>query len=167
MSCVAYYRERDFQVSTLFVEYGQLSARREAAAAKAIASALEVPLAVLRVEGLSIPTGEIRGRNGLLLMMGLMVFEGSGLLSLGIHAGTTYADCSPAFLAAMQRVLDTYSNGRIQLDAPFLDWHKGSIYEFAKTRTLPLEFAYSCELGLDQPCGECVSCLDLEALHAR
>lgn len=168
MSCVAYYKERDFTVSALFVDYGQISSGREGAAAQAIAHELNIPLARVSTSGLSIPSGEITGRNALLLTTALMAFPGDcGLISLGIHAGTTYDDCSPSFIDSMQHVFDVYADGRVQADAPFLHLSKDEIYEYAISRRLPLELTYSCELGLTQPCGGCISCRDIEALHAR
>ena len=88
-----------------------------------------------------------------------------GMIAIGIHAGTDYSDCTADFIASMQRVADTYYDGRVQIVAPFLRWTKRDIWQYAQDR-IPLSHTYSCERGLAQPCGGCLSCLDLESLNA-
>lgn len=167
MCCTAWYSERSFSVSALFINYGQVSASKETSAVKALARELRVPLAEVSTTGLSIPQGEIPGRNALLLATALMAFPVEcGLISIGIHSGTSYRDCGPTFIRSMQRVFDSYVDGRIRIDAPFMKWPKTRIIEYAKSKTLPVHLTYSCELGLEQPCGRCISCGDIEALHA-
>jgi 7-cyano-7-deazaguanine synthase len=82
----------------------------------------------------------------------------TGVIGIGIHAGTEYPDCSPAFVDAMQRLLDVYSGGEVQLDAPFLSWSKPEIWEYARRLGVPLDATYSCEFG-PRPCGQCLSCV--------
>ena len=107
------------------------------------------------------------GRNSLLLNVALIVFPfKTGLISLGIHSGTNYSDCTEKFIVEMQDIFNIYTNGRIQIDAPFLKWNKNQIWEFLKSQNVPLHFTYSCELGEKQPCGKCKSCNDLEVLYA-
>jgi 7-cyano-7-deazaguanine synthase len=168
MACVAYYKAREFEVSALHLTYGQAAAKREAIAARRVARAFDVPLAVTAVDGLAIGSGKIPGRNALVLTIGLMAFSAEcGILSLGIHAGTPYPDCSDLFVSIGQRLIDLYLDGSVQLDAPFLQWSKRDIFDYARDKALPLELTYSCELGIDQPCGRCASCADIEVLNAR
>lgn len=167
-ACLIYYRERHHPVTALFVDYGQPARLRESRAAAAVCRNLRVPLRQVRVSKLSDPADAIRGRNALLLMVALRCFEGeSGLVSLGIHGGTTYADCSPTFVGQVQAIYDAYCAGQIRIDAPFLTWAKMDIYDFAMKRKLPVNLTYSCLLGRKKPCGSCESCRDVEALHAR
>ena len=90
-----------------------------------------------------------------------------GTIVLGIHAGSRYPDCSPAFISVMQSALDLYTRGTVQLLAPFLEWTKRDIVAFAEASGVPVHLTYSCELGRDQPCGACPSCSDVEARVAR
>ncbi len=103
------------------------------------------------------------GRNAFLLMTGLMEYrEQSGLLVIGIHAGTNYLDCTHHFIRLMQSLFDLYCGGTIQIDAPFIEFTKSDIIALCKAYSVPLELTYSCELGEDQPCGGCLSCKDVE-----
>ena len=166
-ACLAYYKSRRQAVRGLFVDYGQPAARMEARAAAAVCRKLAVPLGKVRVSDLSIPVGGIRGRNALLLIAALMKLENeAGLVALGIHGGTAYADCTPGFVAQMQGIYDAYCAGQVRIDAPFARWTKRDVYDFAVKRRVPLALTYSCLRGGKNACGKCESCRDVEALHA-
>ena len=166
-ACLCYYRARHQPVTALFVDYGQPARAMESKAVGAVCKKLRVPLRRVRIAGSSSAIGAIRGRNALLLIVALISFEAeSGLISLGIHAGTPYPDCSSAFVDQVQGIYDAYCAGRVRIDAPFAAWTKRDIYDFALDRGLPLHLTYSCLIGQRQPCGSCESCKDLEALHA-
>jgi 7-cyano-7-deazaguanine synthase len=62
-------------------------------------------------------------------------------------------------------VLDFYTYGKVVMAAPFVDWNKVDIAIYCVTEGLPMDLTYSCELGLDQPCGRCKSCIDLMTLE--
>jgi len=111
---------------------------------------------------------DLPGRNGLLIhTVTAALSPGSGVIALGIHAGTPYPDCSDRFVIAMQALLDVYSSGTLRLDAPFVLWQKRDVWSYARELGVPLELTYSCELGLEQPCGRCESCEDVSMLNAR
>ena len=164
-TCVAYYLELGLEVHALFVDYGQVPRKPERASAERIAAKFGVDLDVLSVTGLPKLSGKIPGRNAALLILALMCrpFQ-SGLIALGIHAGTDYEDCSPPFTRAMQEVFDVYTGGSVQVDAPFLCWGKAKIVQFARSRNIPLDITYSCEMGEEAPCRLCSSCRDRENL---
>lgn len=168
-ACVGFYRRLDLPVRGLFVDYGQLGAPQEFAAATAVASHFRIPLLSIAWGGAQDKRdGLILGRNAALLFAGLMELKSShGLVAIGIHRGTRYFDCSPPFVSAMQGLFDGYADGRVRIGAPFLDWTKHDIWSFSLEAGVPVELTYSCELGKPQPCGECASCGDLSALHAR
>jgi len=163
---LAFHRRRSAEVSALFVDYGQAAAEPEHAAARRVSTHYEVPLSVVRCVGLgSFGAGYVRGRNALLLHLALThaPFE-HGQISLGVHAGTQYADCSPGFLLEMQRVFDLYSGGKIRAFAPFIDQDKPAVVAFCREIDFPIALTYSCEGGTVPPCGTCLSCLDRRAL---
>ncbi len=168
MACLSYYRSRRHPVSALFVDYGQAARSMEAKAVSAICRRLGVPLDTARLRSsTSIAIGAIRGRNAFLLDLALMSAEFDfGLVSLGIHGGTVYPDCSETFVERAQRVYDVYAGGRIRIDAPFVNWSKRDVYDFAVAQRLPLDLTYSCLVGRKRPCGSCESCKDVEALRA-
>jgi 7-cyano-7-deazaguanine synthase len=158
-------RDRDVSTDAIYIDYGQPARREEAEASKRLAAALGVPLRRLDVTGLDIANGEIRGRNALLLLTALMAVDVPGSVVIAIHRGTRYWDCSQEFLEVMQALFDGYTGGRVQLLAPFVEFEKADVVRLGVDIGVPFDLTYSCELA-DGPCGECVSCLDMEA-HAR
>jgi 7-cyano-7-deazaguanine synthase len=166
-ACISFFQRQALSVRAMFVDYGQLSASRERHAARAIAAFYEVPLLEVRCGGSSKPSGCVQGRNAFLLLLALVETQmKSGLLSIGIHSGTAYWDCQPEFATTMQTLLEGYSNGRVRLNLPFIKWTKRDIWDFCHSANVPVELTYSCELGRDQPCNDCVSCDDRKRLLA-
>lgn len=155
-------------MSGLFVNYGQLASLKEDSAVAAICHHYQIPLQRITVSGYAnLSGGYVVGRNAFLLHAALMAFgHSAGIIALGIHSGTPYVDCTEGFLRHMQASFDLYADGRIRVDAPFIRWSKREIWEFCREAGVPVELTYSCENGLDQPCGTCASCQDLEALYA-
>jgi 7-cyano-7-deazaguanine synthase len=168
MACLAFYAALNFDTGALYCDYGQAAATRERKAAVLVAGHFDTSLDEIQMSGVPTTEGEIIGRNGLLVSAALIKFPRStGLICLGIHAGTGYADCGGGFLDSIKGVVEECSAGLISVSAPFLTWAKSDIWEFARSRSLPIHETYSCERGLDQPCGGCKTCGDLEALYAR
>jgi 7-cyano-7-deazaguanine synthase len=165
---LALLARRGRRVSALFVDYGQPAARREWDAARQVARRLGIEVTRADSSGLAITdAGEIAGRNGLFLLTALAVTRiSNGVVAIGIHGGTEYSDCGDAFVAAMQSVFDIYRDGTVRVAAPFVSFGKADVWRLATEIGTPLDCTYSCELGLDQPCGRCLSCGDVERLHA-
>ena len=167
-ACLAFYLRQRFLIECFHISFGQPGHLYESAAAERIAFHSNVPFKILRWSG-STPfqEGEISGRNAFLLMGALTEIGGnSGLLATGIHAGTSFYDCSPGFLSAMQTVVDGYCEGRVKLAAPFIEWSKQQIFAFCQSEEVPADLTYSCERGTEQPCRECLSCRDRRTLDA-
>jgi 7-cyano-7-deazaguanine synthase len=168
LACLVHAHSQQGTTSALFVDYGQPAASQERAAVARLSSAMGFDVSTVCVRGLDIGRGCIRGRNGLLLQIGLMHFEKkSGLVSLGVHAGTIYADCSPAFVRGEQHLFDLCADGAIRVSAPFLNWSKRDIWEYLLASDARVDLTYSCERGGDQPCGMCLSCQDVNVLRSR
>jgi 7-cyano-7-deazaguanine synthase len=167
-ACAEFYLSKRYSVSSLYLDYGQVAAAKEASAAKAISSHYNIPLKIVSCKGLGPWTkGPILGRNAFFLQTALMCFRGeSGIIAIGIHSGTAYRDCTDGFVKAMQSTFDLYADGLISIGAPFIRWMKKDIWEYSKKKNVPVHLTYSCELGRKQPCGECLSCKDLEILYA-
>jgi len=168
-ACVAYYISEKFEVTGLFVDYGQAAAMHENKSAVDVSRHYNIPLEKIVVSGgRQWGAGCILGRNAFLLYIAIMNcrYE-SGLVGIGIHSGTNYWDCSEEFIKIMRTCFERYTDGCISIDAPFLSWKKNEIWSYSIEKKVPLELTYSCELGKEQPCGECLSCRDLEVLYAE
>jgi 7-cyano-7-deazaguanine synthase len=164
--CLTFLQGQGLEISALFVDYGQSAAKEERAASLAISGFYKVPIKVLEVSGFRRwVAGYIKGRNAFLLYTALMAAEFStGLIALGIHAGTSYVDCSEYFVRQLQASFDIYTDGRVRIHAPFLNWNKREIWEYGRSIGAPFDRTYSCEMGGEPPCGQCTSCIDREAL---
>lgn len=166
-ACVYYYLSQRFNTRGLFIDYGQLPAKREEQSAKRIASSYNIKLDIVRLNLPKYPEhGEIKGRNALLILSGLLFYPKLvGIISIGIHSGTPYYDCSESFVKDINKMLNGYTHGQVILDTPFLKWNKKMIYEYCKDNDVPIYLTYSCESSNDKPCGRCRSCLDRSALN--
>lgn len=168
-ACVHYYRNLGRAVRGVFVNYGQAPAHLELASARAVALHYGMPLDEMSVAGpRTFSAGEIAGRNALLVVAAAMHFpERSGVVALGIHAGSPYYDCTPRFVQAMNAILDGYTDGRVQCEAPLVEWDKADVWDYCRQAAVPVELTYSCEAGQNPPCGRCLSCLDRRDIDAR
>ena len=166
--CAQLYKNQGFLVETLFIDYGQLAATKEADSALKVAKHLSVPIKNISLKGIHTKMqGEIGGRNAFLLFIALMAFsQKSGIIGIGLHSGTPYYDCSEEFVNRIQDVFDRYTDGCVKIGAPFLNWSKAEIWNYFCRTGIPFQLTYSCERGLQQPCGKCLSCKDLEKLYA-
>jgi 7-cyano-7-deazaguanine synthase len=162
-----FFATKDVRPRCLFVAYGQPAEEQERHAAMSVAEHFHVPLTTISVRGGSRKSvGEIPGRNLFLLGFAFTELKApSGVIAIGVHAGTDYADCSAQFVETMQQCADHYFHGAIQVLAPFLTWTKRDIWSYSQAN-IPVSLTYSCESGNGVPCGDCLSCRDREALDA-
>ena len=168
-ACVAFYLEQHREVHGLFVDYGQVAARKELRASRTIAEHYSIQHSRVKLSGVKEKgEGLIVGRNALLLVAALLeASSNTTIIALGVHSGTTYSDCTPSFIKKMQSLFDLYTGGVVQIGVPFIKWQKGDIWSYARSHGVPLKLTYSCERGLRQPCGRCLSCRDLGEINAR
>ena len=109
--------------------------------------------------------GEIRGRNAFLLHTALLEFpSSSGVVAIGIHAGTGYVDCTTEFMDLIERSFELHTGGAITATAPFLHWPKEDVYNLASHLRVPVSKTFSCEAS-NIPCLRCKSCQDRAAIE--
>jgi 7-cyano-7-deazaguanine synthase len=166
-ACIKYYQDLEFEVEGLFIDFGQKSRYNEQNSVKKIAEYYGINLNIMNVDThQEFSSGEIRGRNGFLIMTAFVAKpDHFGLISLGLHSGVPYYDCSKKFVKMMDNLIMEYSNGQLKLDFPFIDWDKKMVFSYCKDMNVPIHLTYSCEKD-DGPCGKCQSCLDRKALNA-
>ncbi len=165
-ACAHLLKARGHVVRGIFFDYGQSAAVPERRAVETLAAQLCLPLdahVILGASGFS--SGELVGRNAFLIFSAIFLARcHKGLLSIGIHAGTPYYDCSPSFFSGVSRMVAEHTDGALNLVAPFLNWNKAQIHDYFMVAGLPLDETYSCEAGGEVPCGHCASCRDRRAL---
>lgn len=165
-ACIHYYLNQGFYVESIFIDYGQMARKKEFESAKNIASYYRIKLDHYEFSAQILNQDEIKGRNAFLVLSTLVTHpEFNGILSLGIHSGVAYYDCSESFIKDINKILEGYTGGRIMLDAPFLRWNKKMIYLYCKENSVPIHLTYSCENG--DECGKCQSCIDRKGLDVN
>jgi len=159
---VAFYRQAGHEVTGMFVDYGQPVNQKEERSAEAIARHYSIPLRVIRTAASHNEfRGEIAGRNAFLTFAALLHCPHlTGVIALGIHAGSAYYDCSEHFVDHLNALLAGYSDGQVVLGVPLLTWSKQAVYDFCLKSGVPVELTWSCEVGPLVPCGRCLSCED-------
>ena len=167
-ACAHYFQQRGDNVKGVFVDYGQMAANAEREAVERLTEHLGLPFSALSFKGAyDYGVGELVGRNAFLVFAALMgARPTSGVIALGIHAGTSYYDCGPDFSKHVDHLMQSYSAGRLRLHCPFLLTPKAFIYSYARETGLPLHFTYSCERGTVPPCEQCPSCKERNAIQA-
>lgn len=124
-----------------------------------------MPLKKYKIPTSGFGAGELVGRNAFLIFAAMFLARThTGLLGIGIHAGTPYYDCSATFVERMRVLVEEHTESGLSLAAPFVGWSKGQIFDYFMSNKLPIESTYSCEAGTVPPCGVCGSCGDRREL---
>lgn len=166
-ACAAFFIDQGLKVSAVFVDHGQAAAGLERVAVRSLAAKLNIEVQELVLTGAApFGAGELVGRNAFLVFSAMFATRAqSSRIALGLHAGTPYYDCSPAFLETINRAAAEHTDNTVQVVAPFIEWTKRDVYSFFVQTGLPIELTYSCESGESPACGKCASCLDRKALQ--
>lgn len=164
--CVHYFLKQGFSVECIFIDYGQIARNKEFESVKNITSYYGIKLNYYKFGTQISNHGEIIGRNAFLILSAILSYpDFHGILSLGIHSGATYYDCSESFVKDINKILEGYTGGEIILDTPLLRWDKRMIYLYCKDNNIPIHLTYSCENGNE--CGTCQSCIDRKGIYAN
>lgn len=161
-ACAYMLQKQGFDVTAVFIDYGQAAAAEEVKAVRALSSFLSLQLECIKATGPStFSDGELAGRNSFLAFAALFFLRAPhGLIAMGLHSGTPYFDCSTVFVNGISRLISEQTDGQTSFIAPFVDWNKKDVFEYFVKSGLPLRSTYSCEVGSVTPCGICASCKD-------
>ncbi|PEV77246.1 ATPase [Bacillus cereus] len=164
---VQYHVSQGDTIEAVFFDYGQKSYKQEFLAAKQISEHYGIKLHHTKLGfKLGDYDGEYYCRNALFILAGCGHTKAPvSLISIGIHSGTPYYDSSPNFIKDIQNILDGYFGGVTRVIAPFLKYSKSQVYEYAIENGVPIQLTYSCELGQEESCGKCLSCIDRRMLN--
>lgn len=161
-----FYKRNGYDVTCVHFQYGQPSESSEFEAVKQVCERYSSHLVITRLGfGLMLVGDEVMLRNTIFVVAAAAMRPSPKRISLGIHRGSPYYDCTPSFLADVQRVLDGYFAGTVRLEAPFIDFGKDDIIRYAKQRKIPLSLTYSCLRKNAPECGECQACKDRRLVH--
>jgi 7-cyano-7-deazaguanine synthase len=108
-----------------------------------------------------VPSTYVPGRNTIFLSYAISYAETikAKKIFLGINAVdfSSYPDCTPKYLKAMQQVMKALNNG-IEICAPIEKYSKSQIIKLGTKLKVPYEKTWSCYNGKNSPCGKCDSC---------
>lgn len=176
--------EEGLKVHPLFVNYGQRAIDRELAACKNAMNKLgildELEIADLpgygRLirSGLTDPTKHIvedaftPGRNMLFLLTAAAHAHqvNADAVSIGLlHEETSlFPDQTSGFLQDAEALITRIMGRSIKVLAPLAAFHKDEVMQLAKAKGV--SGTYSCHLGLEEPCGECIACNEFKVGEA-
>jgi len=165
---IHFYNKLSFAIKCLYIDFGQKSAKQEIKSVRKISKYYNLNNEILKVSGSKkYSTGEVIGRN-LFFLSTAMMHHGNnrGIIAIGVHSGTQYIDCSKSFIEAVNKIYTFYTNGKIVIGTPFIEFTKYDILQYCLTEGVPLELTYSCESGTSLPCGKCNTCKEIKNLYA-
>lgn len=169
-TCLYLLHELGWEVTPLFVDYGQRHMGRERAAALELQPALQameirIPWAAnaltggatLENAGLSPGTTVVPGRNLILLSLANALAEARGCDAVAIGCNRDdaeiYIDCRSGFLSLVGQAI-----GRKVL-APVVAKTKAEVAVEATRLGVPIERTWSCYGGGPAQCGRCDACV--------
>lgn len=168
-------QEEGLQQYPLFVDYGQRSRDRELAACRRAMVDLNLPeLKVVDLSGFGelirsgltdpnlhlIDDAFTPGRNMLfLLTAAAYAYQvGADAVSIGLlHESTAlFPDQTPAFLGDAEGLISQCMSKKIKVLAPLAAFHKVDVVALARNKGILN--TYSCHMGGEIACGECIAC---------
>ncbi|MDR1699710.1 MAG: 7-cyano-7-deazaguanine synthase [Lachnoclostridium sp.] len=170
-------KEEGHEQFPVFINYGQLNFEKEWTACLSTCSQLNLrnpELFDLKGYGISVPSGltstklDIKNdaflpnRNALFLLSAAAYAYQKECTHVAIgflnEENYIFVDQTRAFLDKMEELLHLSLGKRICIMSPFIALDKIDIIGLAKLKGL--NNTYSCHKGTEDPCGECISCLE-------
>lgn len=182
-------KDMGYDILALHMNYGQRTEKKELLCAKRLAEALdavdfvEISLdyftkfgaSSLTDRSIAVETGTLGRadrpntyvpfRNANLISIATSYCESrdGDAVFIGVQSGDHigYPDCTPAFIDAMQRVIQigTQTTKEIKLLTPFVSMNKTDILREGLRLHVPYEDTWSCYDTEEEACGICSSCL--------
>jgi len=165
------------------VDYGHLAESREWKACQVICSQLGVHDPVrFRIGGTEvIPSSLVHyelnrhdqaffpTRNLLFATLGASYAHGisCNVIALGILANPVFPDQRPEFFKSAEVAISQALGKEMRISTPLISLDKREVLKLARAKKLPLELAYYCHTGGDQPCGTCIACRDRIAAESK
>ena len=168
---LAYHlKSKGHDLHAIVFDYGQTHAK-EIIAAKEIAQQLGIPSTVsnfgdLVGRGQDLLTGGagspvVANRNATMLTLAATYAVGIGCDSVfyspTVEDFKLFPDCRPKFVEDFNSMLSS-SNTPVKVFAPFIAMTKREIVQLGKKYDVPFEKTWSCYVGGEKPCGECLAC---------
>ncbi|MCD6327812.1 7-cyano-7-deazaguanine synthase [bacterium] len=108
----------------------------------------------------------IPNRNAVIVSIGAAIAESleCDVVVAGFNAqeAEAFPDNSREFVSRINRLLEVSTLSDVKLVCPLIDMSKSEVLKTAVELNVPLEYIYSCYLGYEKMCGQCMSCMNLK-----
>lgn len=164
----------------LFIDYGQLSSKKEWSACKKIFSKYNLPEpAKICLEGYGrfIKSGItdrskdiyenafLPGRNSLFIIVAASYGYQNGVSNIAIgllsKENHLFPNQTEEFLVNSNFAINSAFNTPFNIITPLINFNKREVIKLAKKYSLSIEDTYSCHLGENIYCGKCVACKEI------
>lgn len=168
----------------LFVNYGQLSYKKEAMTCHTLFKQHDLPqVAEVNLSGYGqlLPCGItnankdiykdafLPGRNSLFLLVGAAYATqvGATAVSIGLldEQSHLFPDQTQEFIVSAENYISLALGTSIKVLTPLSAYSKTDVIELIKKYRL--DHTYSCHSGNDEPCGVCISCKEILMAQGR
>ncbi len=106
------------------------------------------------------------GRNLMLLWVASFVAfanEYNGVaIGLNRPGFPHFPDQIPEFIVNTEYAVSSAFGSKISIKAPLIELDKTEIIHIAVKNGVPLDLTYSCQIGEETYCGNCISCVDIK-----
>jgi 7-cyano-7-deazaguanine synthase len=172
-------KEEGVEVYPLFIDYGQRARDKEWETCQRVHAQMGLPTPTrmdlsgfgrviysgLTSEGLNVKTDAFTpGRNLMFLLMGsaYAVQVGASNVSVGLLAErySLFPDQRSEFIEQAERAIEAAMGQRIKIVMPLAEFSKADVVKLAQEKGIV--GTYSCHAGGNEPCGQCISCLEFD-----
>lgn len=172
-------KEEGIDQLPLFIDYGQICREQELNACIKVHKELGLPKPVvmhlegfgkLISSGLTNPNMRINedaflpGRNLLFLLGGSAYAYQNNCDAVAIallsEDTSIFPDQTSEFIEKTQQLISLALGREIKIIAPLISFTKNDVVRLSKKKGI--RGTYSCHAGKDKPCGQCVSCIEME-----
>jgi len=166
----------------LFIDYGQLARDRELAGCRHALARMGLPAPkVVSVSGIGallssgltdrskhvVNDAFLPMRNSLFLTLaaGYAHQQSADTIGIGLlsEAYALFPDQTRAFLFDMETLVCRALGHSMRIVAPLMEFSKAEVVKLAKSQGV--DGTYSCHVGGESPCGQCISCREYHGLE--
>ncbi len=166
--------KRGHTLLPLFIDYGQLASDKEWEACQLVCRILKLEAERLDVSNIGklIPSGITDSKldiekdaflpNRNLIFLSLAAAYGfqrdAYLVAIGLLSTHIFPDQTRQFIDKMKEAISESLNADVRIMLPLIELNKYDVLRLGLKHKSPLEMAYFCHAGMDEPCGICISC---------
>jgi len=166
-------QKEDHEIFPLFIDYGQLSVKKEFASYKKVCESLGLKAETVDISGFgqkiisgitdaSIDPTEafLPNRNLLFLILASSYAYQNDIynVSIGLIKPPIFPDQTVNFLQLAEKCIKEALSVDMNVIAPLIELDKTDIYKLAIDEKMPIDQTYFCHTGSEEPCGECLAC---------